>query len=183
MLFSPFVLLQMTVDAQGRQFFSNKKRAVARFLLPFLQQLQKSVTFHKKVTPMKRFGVSLEDDLLEKLDELVESHKFPNRSQAIRFLVRKHMAEEQWETGQKVSGCLVLVYDHHKSDLQNKLTAIQHDAHHLVLCCQHVHLDHNNCIETITLKGKATELRELADRLIAVKGIIHGELVMSVLKQ
>ena len=131
---------------------------------------------------MKRFGVSLEDDLLEKLDELVKSHAFPNRSQAIRFLIRKHLTREQWKNNREVSGCLVLVYDHHKSDLQNRLTSIQHDYHHLVLCSQHVHLDHDNCMETITLKGKATELQELADKLIAVKGIIHGELVMSVLQ-
>lgn len=131
---------------------------------------------------MKRFGVSLEDELLEKLDKLVESHTFPNRSQAIRFLIRKHLTGEQWKNNREVSGCLVLVYDHHKSDLQNKLTAIQHDFHHLVLCSQHVHLDHSNCIETITLKGKAQELQELADRLIAVKGMIHGELVMSVIR-
>lgn len=132
---------------------------------------------------MKRFGVSLEDELLNKLDELVKSHTFPNRSQAIRFLIRKHLTREQWKNNREVSACLVLVYDHHKSDLQNRLTSIQHDYHHLVLCSQHVHLDHSNCIETITLKGTATELQELADRLIAVKGIIHGELVMSVLQQ
>ncbi|MCW8796093.1 MAG: nickel-responsive transcriptional regulator NikR, partial [Chlorobium sp.] len=66
------------------------------------------------------------------------------------------------------------------SDLQNKLTGIQHEYHHLVLCSQHVHLDHDNCMETITLKGKAAALEELADKLMALKGIIHGELVMSV---
>lgn len=129
---------------------------------------------------MKRFGVSLEDSLLEKLDQLVADNRFPNRSQAIRFLIRNHLTGEQWKNNREVSGCLVLVYDHHKSDLQNKLTTIQHDYHHLVLCNQHVHLDHSNCIETITLKGKATALQELADKLIAVKGIIHGDLVMSV---
>lgn len=132
---------------------------------------------------MKRFGVSLEDDLLAKLDKLVEHHSFPNRSQAIRFLIRKYLTGEQWKNNQNVSGCLVLVYDHHRSNLQNRLTSIQHDYHHLVLCSQHVHLDHSNCIETITLKGAASELRELSDKLIAVKGIIHGELVTSVLQQ
>lgn len=131
---------------------------------------------------MKRFGVSLEDDLLEKLDGLVAAHAFPNRSRAIRFLIRKYLKEEQWKSNREVTGCLVLVYDHHKSGLQNKLTSIQHDYHSLVICSQHVHLDHDNCMETITLKGKATELQELADKLIAVKGIIHGELVMSVLQ-
>jgi len=131
---------------------------------------------------MKRFGVSLEEELLEKLDGLVEHHRFPNRSQAIRFLVRRYITEDNWAQNQQVSACLVLVYDHHKSGLQKKLTALQHDYHDLVLCSQHVHLDHDNCIETITLKGKAEEIRSLADCLIAVKGIVHGELVMSALK-
>lgn len=130
---------------------------------------------------MKRFGVSLEDELLDELDKLVETHAFPNRSRAIRFLIHKHLTEEQWKSNQEVSGCLVIVYDHHKPNLQNKLTTIQHNYHHLVLCSQHVHLDHSHCMETITLKGKARELQEIADKLIAVKGIIHGELVMSVI--
>ncbi len=131
---------------------------------------------------MKRFGVSLEEDLLDKLDGLVERHRFPNRSQAIRFLVRRYITEDDWARNQPVSACLVLVYDHHKSGLQKKLTALQHDYHSLVLCSQHVHLDHDNCIETITLKGRTGEIRSLADRLIAVKGIVHGELVMSAQK-
>lgn len=131
---------------------------------------------------MKRFGVSLEEELLDKLDGLVEHHRFPNRSQAIRFLVRRYITEDNWAQNQPVSACLVLVYDHHKPGLQKQLTALQHDYHDLVLCSQHVHLDHDNCIETITLKGMAEEIRSLADRLIAVKGIVHGELVMSALK-
>lgn len=126
---------------------------------------------------MKRFGVSLEDELLDQLDSLVQHHRFPNRSQAIRYLIRKHNRDEYWESNEAVCGCLVLVYDHHRSDLQKKLTSIQHEYHHLVLCSQHVHLDHNNCLETITLKGKAIDVGELADRLIALKGIVHGELV------
>ncbi len=128
---------------------------------------------------MKRFGVSLEDDLLEKLDALVKKHKLPNRSQAIRYLIRKNIVEEKWESNQIVSGCLVLVYDHHKRDLLNQSTDIQHKYHHLILSSQHVHLDHNNCLEIIALKGKAFQLRNIADELIAIKGMKHGELVMS----
>ena len=128
---------------------------------------------------MKRFGVSLEDNLLEELDELVSVYKLPNRSQAIRYLIRKNKVEEKWKTNAKVSGCIVLVYDHHKRDLLNKSVDIQHNYQHLVLSTQHVHLDHNNCLETIALKGKAKELRSLADGLIALKGMKHGELVMS----
>ena len=128
---------------------------------------------------MKRFGVSLEEELLEKLDGLVKKNKLPNRSQAIRYLIRKNMTDEQWETNQVVSGCVVLVYDHHKRDLLTKVVDIQHNFQNIVLSSQHVHLDHDNCIETIILKGKARNLKELSDRLIGLKGIKHGQLVMS----
>ena len=128
---------------------------------------------------MKRFGVSLEDDLLKDLDALVREHQLPNRSQAIRYLIRKNIVEEKWQANQDVSGCLVLVYDHHRRNLLNKSIDIQHKYHHLILSSQHVHLDHNNCLEAIALKGKAEQLRSLADELIAIKGMKHGELVMS----
>lgn len=130
---------------------------------------------------MKRFGVSLEEDLLEELDELARQRQLPNRSQAIRYLIRKDRTEAQWAANQVVSGCVVLVYDHHKRDLVNKAVDIQHDYHDLVLSSQHVHLDHHHCLETITLKGQAADLKALADRLIGLKGVKHGELVMSAL--
>ncbi|MBI9037668.1 MAG: nickel-responsive transcriptional regulator NikR [Bacteroidales bacterium] len=128
---------------------------------------------------VKRFGVSLEESLLEKLDDLVKQNKFPNRSQAIRFLINNNIVEEKWEENKDVAGAIVLVYDHHKRDLQTKSTDVQHDFHTLILSVQHVHLDHNNCLETIAVKGKANELSALANELIALKGIKHGKLVMS----
>lgn len=126
---------------------------------------------------MKRFGVSLEDPLLEELDHLVSKHKLPNRSQAIRFLVRKNSLQEKWKSNKKVAGCIVLVYDHHRRDLLNKLMAIQHDHHALILSGQHVHLDHHNCLETILVKGRAKALNALAKKLIGLKGIKGGDLV------
>lgn len=128
---------------------------------------------------VKRFGVSLEEDLLNKLDNLVKELKFPNRSQAIRYLIQKQIVDKKWEADEEVAGAIVLVYDHHKRDLQNQSTALQHDFHHIILAVQHVHLNHNNCLETITLRGKASQLKQLADRLIAIKGIKHGELVIT----
>jgi CopG family nickel-responsive transcriptional regulator len=126
-----------------------------------------------------RFGVSLESELLEKLDSFVTQHRFPNRSQAIRFLIQTHAIEEHWEEDHEVAGAIVLVYDHHKRDLQNKSTSVQHDFHELVLSVQHVHLDHHNCLETIAVKGKSGQLKRFADQLIGLKGIKHGKLVMS----
>ena len=123
--------------------------------------------------------MSLEEELLVKLDQLVERHRFPNRSQAIRFLINKSLVEDQWAGDQEVSGALVLIYDHHKPDIQSRLTSIQHDYHCLILSGQHVHLDHDYCLETITVRGKASKLLALSDRLKAVKGIKHGELLMT----
>lgn len=128
---------------------------------------------------VKRFGVSLEDKLLRKLDRLVEDQKFPNRSQAIRYLINQHKVEEDWDENKEVAGAIVLVYDHHKRNLQKQSTEVQHDYHHLILASQHVHLDHNNCLETISVKGNAQQLIQLANNLIAIKGIKHGKLVMS----
>jgi CopG family nickel-responsive transcriptional regulator len=128
---------------------------------------------------VKRFGVSLEDDLLTELDRIVSENRFANRSQAIRHMIRKNLVEEQWESDHEVTGALVLVYDHHKKDLQNRSTQLQHGYHDKILAMQHVHLDHDNCIETIIIKGKASELRKLADSLIAIKGIKYGKLVTS----
>lgn len=128
---------------------------------------------------LKRFGVSLEENLLRNLDDLVNRHHFPNRSQAIRFLINKYAVEDKWEDNALVAGAVVLVYDHHKRDLQKKSTEVQHNYHHLILSVQHVHLDHDNCLETIAVKGRASQLKDLANRLIALKGVRHGELVMT----
>lgn len=128
---------------------------------------------------VSRFGVSLEEDLLKKLDQLVVKHQFPNRSQAIRFLINQHIVEDKWKEDKDVAGALVLIYDHHKRDLQKQLTSLQHDYNCLILSSQHVHLDHHNCLETIALKGKSSKLLRLADKLRSIKGIKHGDLVMS----
>ncbi len=131
---------------------------------------------------LKRFGVSIEEEYLYYLDDLVSQKQFPNRSQAIRHLISLSKVDNQWEGSEEVAGAIVLVYDHHRRDLQNRSTEIQHDFHHLILAVQHVHLDHHNCLETISLKGKSNELRTLADRLIAIKGVKHGKLVTSMIK-
>lgn len=128
---------------------------------------------------VKRFGVSLEDEILEKLDSYVEENRFPNRSQAIRYLIEKNAVEEKWKCNNEVAGAIVLVYDHHKKDINNKNNDLQHDFHDVILSTQHIHLDHHNCLETIAVKGEANKLTELADQLIALKGVRHGKLVMT----
>jgi CopG family transcriptional regulator, nickel-responsive regulator len=128
---------------------------------------------------LKRFGVSLEEDLLESLDKLVKSHHFPNRSQAIRYLIKDSLLEDKQDKNAMVAGAIVIVYDHHKRELNNKLMHIQHDYHDLILSSQHVHLEHDLCLETIAVKGKAQMLARLADKIIGTKGITHGKLVIT----
>ncbi|WP_291910014.1 nickel-responsive transcriptional regulator NikR [Chitinophaga sp. CB10] len=126
-----------------------------------------------------RFGVSIEKNVLELLDNYMADNQFPNRSQAIRHLIRRMEVEKQWQTDEVVGGSITLLFDHHKRDLLDKITDIQHDYHELILCSQHIHLDHDNCMEIIAVKGKASLLKQLANALTAVKGIIHGELSMT----
>ncbi len=128
---------------------------------------------------VKRFGVSLEENLLKSLDDFVLKNRFPNRSRAIRHFIKTNLVEKKWEDNKEVAGAIILVYDHHQRDLQAMSTEVQHRFYKLILSTQHVHLDHNNCIETITVKGKATELKELSDSLISLKGMQHGKLVMT----
>lgn len=128
---------------------------------------------------VSRFGVSLEEDLLEALDLFVKENNFPNRSQAIRFLVEKNLVEKKWLCNNIVAGALIMLYDHHKKEITNKANSIQHDYYDVILSSQHFHLDHDNCLEIIAVKGPANKLTELSDKLISIKGIKHGKLVMS----
>jgi CopG family nickel-responsive transcriptional regulator len=129
--------------------------------------------------PLARFGVSLEEDVLKALDNFVLENKLPNRSQAIRHLVEKNLVEKKWHCNQLVAGAIVLLYDHHKGDLTTRSNLIQHDYYEVILSSQHFHLNHDNCLEIIAVKGTANNLTELSDKLIGIKGIIHGKLIMS----
>ncbi len=123
-----------------------------------------------------RFGVSLEKELLEKFDILIKEKKYPNRSEAIRDLIRENLVKREWVEGKEVAGAITLVFDHHKRDLVNILTDIQHDFHQLIISSQHIHLDHDNCFEIIVVRGKPIEVSELADKLRATKGVKYGSL-------
>jgi len=123
-----------------------------------------------------RFGVSLEKELLDKFDRLTKEKKYPNRSEAIRDLIRENLVKREWVEGKEVAGVITLVFDHHKRELVNTLTDVQHDFHILIISSQHIHLDHDNCLEIIVVRGKPTEVRELADKLRATKGVKYGSL-------
>jgi len=126
-----------------------------------------------------RFGVSLDKELLKKFDELIKGRNYTNRSKALADLIRKEFVQEQWKKGGEIAGAITLVYDHHKRELINKLTDIQHDFQNIVISTQHIHLDHDNCLEIIAVKGVAAKIQKLTDTLKAVKGIKHATLSVS----
>ena len=131
------------------------------------------------MSELSRFGVSLEKGLLVKFDQLIKKKNCANRSEAFRDLIRQELIKEEWQGGKEIAGAVILIYDHHKRELVNKLTDIQHGHQTIIISTQHIHLDHNNCLEIIAVKGTPKEAKELADTLTSVKGVKHGTLSMS----
>ena len=127
-----------------------------------------------------RFGISIDSDLLDSFDRLLTAKGYQNRSEAIRDLIRASIVEEKMEGGdEEMVGTVTLVYNHHVRDLSDKLTEHQHQHHHQVVSALHVHLDAHNCLEVLVLRGKAADIKRIADELIGVKGVKHGRLFMT----
>lgn len=126
-----------------------------------------------------RFGISLPKDLLDKFDKLIKAKNYSNRSEAFRDLIRQELVKKEWREGEAIAGAITLIYDHHKRELVNKLTDIQHDSQKIIISTQHIHLDHDNCLEIIAVKGHPREAQKLADTLKSVKGVKHGTISMS----
>jgi CopG family transcriptional regulator, nickel-responsive regulator len=127
-----------------------------------------------------RFGISMDDKLLENFDKLIEQKGYANRSEAIRDLIRAAQVELELEQEEKEGvGTVTLVYNHHVRDLSDKLTEQQHAYHDQIISSLHVHLDAHNCLEVLIVRGKVRDVRKIADELIGVKGVKHGKLVMT----
>lgn len=126
-----------------------------------------------------RFGVSMDQDLLDDFDRLMFARKYTNRSEALRDLIRDSLIAEEWKEDKETVGTITIVYDHHVRDLTDKLTEIQHDHHNLILSGMHVHLDHDHCLEVLVVRGKGSAIKKIADTLIALKGVKHGKLAMT----
>ena len=126
-----------------------------------------------------RFGVSLEDVLLANFDEHIKEKGYPTRSKAISDLIREVLVKEEWKGDENVAGAITLIYDHHRRELVNKLTEIQHDFYKTIISSQHTHLDHNNCLEVVVVKGEPEEIKKLANRLKSTKGVKHSALTMA----
>jgi CopG family nickel-responsive transcriptional regulator len=134
----------------------------------------------KHMAELCRIGVAIGEDLLAKFDELIAERGYTNRSEAFRDLIRNELVQQVWKSSDsEVFGTVTLVYDHHARLLTEKLTELQHHYHAAILSALHVHLDHNNCLEVILVKGKAALVEKLANGLIAVKGVKHGKFTVT----
>lgn len=129
---------------------------------------------------LSRIGVAIDSELLERFDRLISQRGYTNRSEAFRDLIRDELVERAWESpDSRVVGTVTLVYDHHVRLLNEKLTDLQHEYHRAILSTLHVHLDHDNCLEVLVVKGRAAEVQRIADALISTKGVKHGRLTIT----
>jgi CopG family transcriptional regulator, nickel-responsive regulator len=128
------------------------------------------------MSDLVRVSVSLEKQLLDKLETLIEESEYQNRSEFVRDMIREQLVQRQWQGDEETVGTLTLIYDHQQRELSRKLTSIQHDHHDYILAATHVHLDHHLCAEAIIMKGPAKVLKHLADQLKQQKGVLHAVL-------
>ena len=129
---------------------------------------------------LTRFGVSMDAELLSAFDDLIARKGYANRSEAFRDLVRETLIKQRWsDRNEPTVAALCIVFDPHMRDLSAKLTSAQHDHGDCIVSSMHVHLDHDHCLEVIVLKGPAGELQDFADAMLAIRGVKHGQLVMT----
>jgi CopG family nickel-responsive transcriptional regulator len=128
-----------------------------------------------------RIGIALDSDLLKRFDRSIRGRGNTNRSEAFRDLIRDRLVTEQTAAPDAtVVGTITLIYDHHASGISENLTEIQHAHHDLVVSTSHAHLDQESCLEVLIVHGRSATVAEFADRLIGLKGVQHGRLVMTV---
>jgi len=132
------------------------------------------------MSDLVRFSVSMDSRLLERFDRLIAEKGYQSRSEALRDLIRDHLVEEEWASADaEVVGVVSILYDHHTRGLDETLTAVQHDYHETVVSAIHVHLDHHNCFEALVVKGRAEDIRRMADRLGSLRGVKHARVTVS----
>jgi len=131
------------------------------------------------MSDLSRFGISLPGDLLNKFDILIKEKNYTNRSKALGDLIRQELIKREWQEGKEIAGAITLIYDHHKRELLTKITDVQHNFQKVIISTQHIHMDHNNCLEIIAIKGNSKEAQRLLDNLKSIKGVKHATLSMS----
>ena len=129
---------------------------------------------------VERVGVSFEPGLLERFDELIRNKGYTNRSEAIRDLVRESIIKSDVSHGDsRVIGTLTLIYDHDEGDVTNRLLHVQHHHHADILSTTPIHINERACLEVLVVRGKSKDVKKLSDNLRAIKGVKHGELVIT----
>ena len=128
---------------------------------------------------LTRTGVSIEADLLDQFDRVIAKRGYKNRSEAIRDLIRESLVSEAIDKNKQVVATLSMIYDHHRPNLSDKLNEMQHHSHGNVMASTHVHLDEDNCLEVVIMKGRSGEIKHLADHMLAIRGVKHGKLVLT----
>ena len=128
---------------------------------------------------LTRTGVSIEEDLLKQFDSVIAKRGYKNRSEALRDLIRESLVSEAIDRNRTVVATLSLIYDHHSPNLSDKLNDIQHHAHRNVLAATHVHLDADNCLEVVIMKGRSGSIRAVANAILSLQGVKHGQLVVT----
>ena len=126
-----------------------------------------------------RFAISLDRELLENFDLVIQKQGYVNRSEAVRDLIRDSLVTQDWDEKEEAIGTITLVCNHHRYSLSEELNDNQHKHHFLIISSMHLHLDHDNCLEIIAVKGLGNKIRELADSLISIKGVKHGKLTLT----
>ncbi|MCD8491419.1 MAG: nickel-responsive transcriptional regulator NikR [Geovibrio sp.] len=120
-----------------------------------------------------RFGVSLDKDLLTEFDRKIAEEGYETRSKAVGDLLKEYVIEKEFASGGTVAGAVTILYDHHNRDLLSSLMDIQHDYHDSVISIQHIHLDHDNCLEILAVRGNSDSIKKLYTSLKIMKGIKH----------
>lgn len=129
---------------------------------------------------LTRVTISLEGSLLDAFDQLIQAKGYGNRSEAIRDVIRDRLIQNEAEQAQGEQVVVVtLVFDHHARELAARLIDKQHHHHHLVVSGLHVHLGQRHCLEVTVLRGPAQEVRQLGEELLATKGVLHGEMMLT----
>jgi len=118
-------------------------------------------------------------DLLDGFDRFIMEKGCPNRSKAIGDLIRQELIKQEWRQGGEIAGAITLIYNHHRRELLSKVTDVQHNFQKNIISTQHIHLDHDNCLEIVAIRCSPKEAQRLTDALKALKGIKHATLSMS----
>lgn len=126
-----------------------------------------------------RFAISLDIELLASFDRAIAKQGYPTRSEAVRDLIRDKLVTQNWDEKEEAIGTITLIFNHHLYALSDEINTKQHEHHSLIISSMHVHLDYDNCLEIIAVKGKGEHIRKLADSLISIKGVKHGKLTLT----